>query len=105
MRLEVFRMVLPAFQTPGGAADLEMCSRIAAQGLDAVWTPYAQVMVHRPLPPLVWPSSLPEREREGGDPAYNPNLHEGEIDFSLAWPPRLEYFGNERRKSADELTS
>jgi glycosyltransferase involved in cell wall biosynthesis len=91
MRIEVFDLALPKDRSPGAATDLEMCSRITSQGLDIVWTPFAEVVVHGPLPDLRWPSSLPVLR--SGDPAYSPNLHNDEIDFSLAWPPRQEYFG------------
>jgi hypothetical protein len=77
---------------PREIPDLEMCARIAGHGLDIVWTPFAEIIVHRALPALVQPSSVPSVRKR--DPAYNPNLHGDDIDFSLAWPPGQETFGH-----------
>lgn len=101
MRTEVLELAFPGLRSPGEINDLEMCARIAGQGLDIVWTPFAEIIVHRPLRALSWPSSLSIAPKS--DPAYNPNLHTGEIDFSLAWPPRQETFGHEGDRPAREL--
>ena len=84
-------------------ADVDFCLRLGEVGLRTLWTPYAELLDHKPA----------ARERKGGepasspymddvaymkrrwgsllqnDPAYSPNLMLAREDFSYAWPPRV----------------
>jgi hypothetical protein len=67
---------------------VQVCGKIRQLGLDVIWTPYSELVVHGRLAPL--PASSDWRCDPGRDPAYNPNLSARAADFSLAWPPRLD---------------
>jgi len=66
-------------------AGVEISRRLAGIGLRVVCTPQVEVNAAT-LQPL--PASIAWAGMEQGDPGYNPNLFEGEADFTLAWPPR-----------------
>lgn len=83
--------------------DIDLCLKLAEQGLRIVWTPYAELYHHESASrgyedtpekrkrlenesaymQKRWGSILPH------DPAYNPNLNNQKGDFSLAFPPRI----------------
>lgn len=83
--------------------DVDFCLRLGEVGLRTLWTPYAELLDHKPSPHArksTEPASRPYLEdvaymkRRWGallenDPAYSPNLMLAREDFSYAWPPRL----------------
>lgn len=80
-----------------GAADIDLCLRVARQGFLTVWTPYA-VLAHD-HPPVAVPESVRPaffqrwREQLPADPAYNSNLSLAQAggfelaDAQLSWQP------------------
>jgi glycosyltransferase involved in cell wall biosynthesis len=92
--------------------DVDFCLRVRDAGYRNVWTPYAQLYHHESATRGY--EDTPEKqvrfEREVGymrqrwgdallhDPAYNPNLTLMHEDFSLAWPPRVDAWGDRGRK-------
>ena len=84
-------------------ADVDFCLRLGQQGLRILWTPYAELIDHKPAEPArnrAKPASAQYlqdvaimKQRWGAllqnDPAYSPNLMLEREDFSYAWPPRL----------------
>lgn len=85
--------------------DVDFCLRARAAGYRVVWTPYAELMHHesatRGDDQLV--ENKPRFEQETAvmlqrwghliqlDPFYSPNLTLAKEDFTMAWPPRLDY--------------
>jgi glycosyltransferase involved in cell wall biosynthesis len=84
-------------------ADVDFCLRLGQAGLRTLWTPYAELLDHKPVARArksTEPASSSHLEdvaymkRRWGallenDPAYSPNLMLAREDFSYAWPPRL----------------
>ncbi|MBX8589622.1 glycosyltransferase [Pseudomonas cichorii] len=83
--------------------DVDFCLRVKEAGYVNLWTPFAELYHHEsatrgfedsPQKQARFSQEVaymhtrwPEIET---DPAYNPNLTLDQLDFSLAWPPRLE---------------
>ncbi|GFM66294.1 hypothetical protein PSCICJ_24120 [Pseudomonas cichorii] len=83
--------------------DVDFCLRVKEAGYMNLWTPFAELYHHEsatrgfedsPQKQARFSQEVaymhtrwPEIET---DPAYNPNLTLEQLDFSLAWPPRLE---------------
>ena len=86
--------------------DIDFCLRVREAGYRNVWTPYAD-LYHHESASRGSDEDLPEKQArfdkeiqylmkrwEGlllQDPAYNPNLTMNSEDFSLSWPPRVEW--------------
>ena len=99
IRREVFEAVngLDAEVFEQGAADIDLCLRVARTGYLTVWTPHAAIIHDHPqtaVPLAVrqsfqrrWAAELPR------DPAYNTSLSLGDAggfklaDAQLAWQP------------------
>jgi GT2 family glycosyltransferase len=85
--------------------DVDFCLRISEAGYRNVWTPYAELTHHESATRGVENSPEKQQRFQGevkymgrrwgrhllNDPAYNPNLTLEYEDFSLAWPPRVDY--------------
>lgn len=83
--------------------DVDFCLRLGEAGLRTFWTPYAELLDHRPSSRArksMEPASgsyledVAYMKRRWGallanDPAYSPNLMLAREDFSYAWPPRV----------------
>ena len=85
--------------------DVDFCLRVQVAGYRNVWTPYAEMTHHESV--SRGHENTPEKqdrfasevqkmkERWGAklldDPCYSPNLTLDHEDFSLAWPPRIEF--------------
>jgi len=85
--------------------DVDFCLRVREAGYRNIWTPYAELYHHESATRGF--EDTPEkqarfakevkymRQRWGdlllNDPAYSPNLTLDHGDFSLAWPPRLNF--------------
>lgn len=85
--------------------DIDFCLRVREAGYRNVWTPHAELYHHESATRGV--KDAPEKrvhflrdvqhmkQRWGdtllNDPAYSPNLTLDYDDFSLAWPPRLNF--------------
>jgi len=85
IRVRVYDAVMGPDELPHVDGGFELCRRVKARQLDIVWTPYAEFRV--PAIQELQVSLEHPREFSMSDPAYNPNLHPLEADFSLAWPP------------------
>lgn len=84
-------------------ADVDFCLRLAEAGLRTLWTPYAELLDHKPAVRArkstepasgAYLEDVAYMKRRWGkllenDPAYSPNLMLAREDFSYAWPPRL----------------
>lgn len=84
-------------------ADVDLCLRLGEAGLRTLWTPYAELLDHRPAARARKSTELASgplqddvaymKRRWGAwlqnDPAYSPNLMLEREDFSYAWPPRV----------------
>lgn len=84
--------------------DVDFCLKVREAGYRNLWTPYAELYLHKPNRPEA--ISTPEKrsrflqeinymKKKWGenllrDPCYSPNLTLDYEDFSLAWPPRVE---------------
>jgi GT2 family glycosyltransferase len=83
---------------PNDYGDVDLCLRLRDAGWATVWTPFAELVSHRPPPrhPSVEPAYADAarhmHERWGSqlddDPAYSPNLSLERTDCSPACPPR-----------------
>lgn len=85
--------------------DVDFCLRLYEAGYRNIWTPYAELYHHESATrgfdetPENMERTAKEinymRQRWGellqNDPAYSPNLTFDAEDFSLAWPPRVEF--------------
>ena len=84
--------------------DVDLCLRIREAGYRNVWTPFAELIHHEsatrgdedtPKKSAFSDEANYMRQRWGdtlsNDPAYSPNLTLEHEDFSLAWPPRVEF--------------
>jgi GT2 family glycosyltransferase len=83
--------------------DVDFCLRLDRQGYRNVWTPFAKLYHHESASRVLEDASA-TRMREDGivcmmrrwqgllldDPAYNPNLSLQDLDFGLAFPPRVK---------------
>jgi glycosyltransferase involved in cell wall biosynthesis len=85
-------------------SDVDFCLRVHEAGYRNIWTPYAELYHYESATRGY--EDTPEkrarfekekqymRKRWGTllqeDPSYNPNLAVDNLDFSLAWPPRLK---------------
>ena len=86
--------------------DIDFCLRVRAAGYRNIWTPYAELYHHEsatrgledtPEKKARFNKEADYMKHQWGDdlltdPAYNPNLTLDKDDFSLAWPPRINYF-------------
>ncbi|MBA2964830.1 MULTISPECIES: glycosyltransferase family 2 protein [Ramlibacter] len=90
MRIEVYDQLVGDTEIAYADRGMQLCARAATRGLDVLWTPYAQVEFKSALAPLPAPD---DGDRRPVDGAYNPNLHLGEADFSLGWPPLVTRTG------------
>jgi GT2 family glycosyltransferase len=86
--------------------DIDFCLRVRAAGYRNIWTPYAELYHHEsatrgledtPEKIIRFNKEADYMKNQWGeellnDPAYNPNLTLDKGDFSLAWPPRTDYF-------------
>jgi GT2 family glycosyltransferase len=78
----------------GDFQDVDFCLRASARGLQVVWTPYADLVLHGrgDSAPLIGPDADYLRQRWGErlkeDPFYSPNLSLALPGFELAFPPR-----------------
>jgi GT2 family glycosyltransferase len=75
-------------------ADVDLCLRLREAGFRNVWTPYAELIHHRPRAARGRDVAAAYMQRRWttalqNDPAYSPNLSLDREDFSYAWPPRL----------------
>lgn len=96
VRTEVFRG-LGGFDDQhlvGDFQDVDFCLRASDRGLQVVWTPYADLVLHGrgDSAPLIGPDADYLRQRWGErlkeDPFYSPNLSLALPGFELAFPPR-----------------
>ena len=85
--------------------DVDFCLRVGDAGYRNVWTPYAELIHHESA--SRGDENSPEKQKRFlhevdymtqrwgtkllNDPAYSPNLTLEHEDFSLAWPPRVEF--------------
>ena len=85
--------------------DVDFCLRLREKGYRNVWTPYAELYHHESASRGY--EDTPEKQMRFeqevqfmkqhwekqllNDPAYSPNLTLDYEDFSLAWPPRINY--------------
>lgn len=83
--------------------DVDFCLRLKKAGFRNIWTPYAEMIHHESLsrgtdetPEKHTRSAMEGRlmeQRWGStlqaDVAYSPNLTLEDVDFGLAWPPRV----------------
>jgi hypothetical protein len=89
--------------------DVDFCLRVHEAGYRNVWTPYAE-LYHRESATRGTEDTREKQARFAkevqymvdrwgpqlrNDPAYNPNLSLQSEDFSLAWPPRIEHYGQQ----------
>ena len=78
-----------------GLRDVDLCLRLAAQGLRTLWAAHAVAVQHRAGPQPSWPAGeLQHLQGRWGatlrdDPAYNPNLDLETAGFHLAAQPRV----------------
>jgi GT2 family glycosyltransferase len=87
--------------------DVDFCLRVKEAGYKNIWTPHAQLYHHESATRGAEDSAEKKlrfqaeveymKERwsvflRDGDPAYSPNLTLDYEDFSLAWPPRTNWF-------------
>lgn len=85
--------------------DVDFCMRVREAGYRNVWTPYAELYHHEsatrgyedtPEKQVRFAKEMAYMKQRWGDlllndPAYSPNLTLDHEDFSLAWPPRVEF--------------
>ena len=85
--------------------DVDFCLRLREAGYRTIWTPYAELYHHESATRGFddTPEKLARSAKEvaymqkcwgellQNDPAYIPNLSLDNEDFSLAWPPRVEF--------------
>ncbi len=85
--------------------DVDFCLRVRDAGYRNVWTPYAELYHHEsatrgyednPIKQARFAAEVAYMKKRWGDqllndPAYSPNLTLEHEDFSLAWPPRVEF--------------
>lgn len=83
LRLDIAQRVCAPGRLPYADGGLELSERVRSLGLEVAWTPYAEIIVQTALAPL----GRREASAAQVDPAYNPNLHTEQADFTLAWPP------------------
>jgi O-antigen biosynthesis protein len=94
IRNDVFRSAggFGADASVGPYRDIDLCLRLMDKGFRNVWTPWAEVVLGRPVnADSPWPlERLRQRhpQRFARDPFYNPNLSLGQVDPIIAFPPR-----------------
>lgn len=85
--------------------DIDFCLRVREAGYRNIWTPYAELYHHEsatrgfedtPDKQARFTQEVQYMKQRWGeqllnDPAYSPNLTLDHEDFSLAWPPRVEF--------------
>jgi glycosyltransferase involved in cell wall biosynthesis len=88
--------------------DVDFCLRLIDAGYRNIWTPFAELYHHESASRGL--DNTPEKQQRFNDeveymkhkwgsrllndPAYNPNLTLSYGDFSLAYPPRLDFINN-----------
>jgi hypothetical protein len=87
-RVEVYASLVQGGACDEGRESIELCLAARAHGLDVLWTPYAELEVDAPAAPLSSGNAVAAANDKFSED-YNPNLHCGEADFSLAWPPAV----------------
>jgi glycosyltransferase involved in cell wall biosynthesis len=85
--------------------DVDFCLRVCKAGYRNIWTPYAELYHHESATRgrdysaakmMRYVREIQYMKQRWGDtllndPAYSPNLTLGYGDFSLAWPPRVNF--------------
>jgi GT2 family glycosyltransferase len=106
LRRRVFEEVggLDAVNLPVAFNDVDLCLRIREKGYRIVWTPFAELYHWESVSrgsDKYEPEKIERFQRErkylverwraviAHDPYYNPNLTVDELDFGLAFPPRV----------------
>lgn len=88
--------------------DVDFCLRVKEAGYRNIWTPYAELYHYEsatrgyedtPEKLKRFQSEVQYMQKRWGetlmnDPAYSPNLTLDREDFSLAWPPRVEFLAS-----------
>ncbi|HEY1733606.1 MAG TPA: glycosyltransferase, partial [Acidimicrobiales bacterium] len=84
-----------AVELPSVYGDVDLCLRLRELGWATIWTPFAELVSHRPGTSASEPEPAEARamRRRWGpvlddDPAYSPNLSLERMDCSPACPPR-----------------